>query len=78
MAELADALDLGSSAARRRGSSPLSRTQEHFWAADLTVAPCSVESVSCDQKFRWYVPLGLTINDEVIRAETLDQRHSAS
>ena len=30
MAELADALDLGSSAARRGGSSPPSRTRVHF------------------------------------------------
>ena len=33
MAELADALDLGSNAARRAGSSPVTRTIDVIWGA---------------------------------------------
>ncbi len=51
MAELADALDLGSSAARRKGSSPFARMKESAGLAQL------VEHLICNQRVEGSSPL---------------------
>ena len=51
MAELADALDLGSSAARRGGSSPFTRIIEYAGLAQL------VEHLICNQRVEGSSPL---------------------
>ena len=55
MAELADALDLGSSAARRGGSSPFTRIIEYAGLAQL------VEHLICNQRVEGSSPLAGTI-----------------
>ena len=55
MAELADALDLGSSAARRGGSSPFTRIIEYAGLAQL------VEHLICNQRVEGSNPLAGTI-----------------
>ena len=54
MAELADALDLGSSAARRGGSSPFTRIIEYAGLAQL------VEHLICNQRVEGSSPLAGT------------------
>ncbi len=64
VAELADALDLGSSAERRRGSSPLSRTK--IWVSTQETNPISrgrrCVSAPC------HVPLRSVLGEDVHQA----------